>query len=265
MRHAIFVNRYIYIYMGIIHIEKYRYPSDIRGKISTTNIFRAIWLLWIEERDIREARAISRFLIKLWRNPGDAGKFIGIKFERRYYARVDKRIGSPDWRRAVTTLLRVSAREALVKRRRMEQRHVELETDLRRATALPGFIGHSEENRLSCGHRCAGVCARGICHACPASEKGPIRSSLCVPMMPSLQRGPTKSILTPSQIDGPSPRVCLGHAALTYVPTPHNSPIHISLLFFHLPRPPPPLLSLYLLNVTFEKTWKSSSLIPWHK
>lgn len=103
-------------------------------------------------------------------------------------------------------------------------------TDLRRATALPGFIGHSEENRLSCGHRCAGVCARGICHACPASEKGPIRSSLCVPMMPSLQRGPAKSILTPSQIDGPSSRVCLGLAALTYVPTPHDSPIHISLL-----------------------------------
>lgn len=111
-------------------------------------------------------------------------------------------------------------------------------TDLRRATALPGFIGHSEENRLSCGHRCAGVCARGICHACPASEKGPIRSSLCVPMMPSLQRGPAKSILTPSQIDGPSSRVCLGHAALTYVPTPHDSPIHISLLFFHLSRLP---------------------------
>lgn len=37
---------------------------------------------------------------------------------------------------------------------------------------LPRFIGHSEENRLSCGHRCAGVCARSICHACPASEKG---------------------------------------------------------------------------------------------
>lgn len=72
------------------------------------------------------------------------------------------------------------------------------------------------------------------CHACPASEKGPgaarrpIRSSLCVPMMPSLQRGPAKSILTPGQIDGPSSRVCLGLAALTYVPTPRDSPIHIS-------------------------------------
>lgn len=38
-------------------------------------------------------------------------------------------------------------------------------------------------------------------------------------MMPSLQRGPTESILTPDQIDGPSSRVCLGLAALTYVPT----------------------------------------------
>lgn len=38
-------------------------------------------------------------------------------------------------------------------------------------------------------------------------------------MMPSLQRGPTESILTPGQIDGPSSRVCLGLAALTYVPT----------------------------------------------
>lgn len=113
--------------MGIIHIEKYRYPSDIWRKISTTNIFCAIWLLWIEDH-IREAGAIFRFLIKLWRNAGDVGKFIRIKFERRYYASVDKRIGSPDWRRAVTTMLRVSAREALVKRRRIERRYVELET-----------------------------------------------------------------------------------------------------------------------------------------
>lgn len=79
----------------------------------------------------------------------------------------------------------------------------------------------------------------------------PIRSSLCVPMMPSLQRGPAKSILTPSQIDGPSSRVCLGHAALTYVPTPHD-PIHISFLFFPSPSSPS-LSSHYLLNVTFEK------------
>jgi len=48
-------------------------------------------------------------------------------------------------------------------------------------------------------------------------------------MMPSLQRGPAKSILTPGQIDGPSSRVCLGLAALTYVPTLRDSPIHISL------------------------------------
>lgn len=38
-------------------------------------------------------------------------------------------------------------------------------------------------------------------------------------MMPSLQRGPAESILTPAQIDGPSSHVCLGLTALTYVST----------------------------------------------
>lgn len=60
--------------------------------------------------------------------------------------------------------------------------------------------------------------------------------------MPSLQRGPAKSILTPGQIDGPSSRVCLGLAALTYVSTPRDLPIHISLrspfsVFLYLPAP----------------------------
>lgn len=72
--------------------------------------------------------------------------------------------------------------EKLVKERRREEVTRRIgdvrTTDLRGATALPGFIGHSEENQLSCGHRCAGVCARSICHACPVSGKGPAADPL---------------------------------------------------------------------------------------
>lgn len=51
-------------------------------------------------------------------------------------------------------------------------------------------------------------------------------------MMPSLQRGPAESILTPAQIDGPSSHVCLGLTALTYVSTLFSLvPVQCSILY----------------------------------
>lgn len=91
-----------------------------------------------------------------------------------------------------------------------------------RCRELPRFIDPTG-NRLSCGHRCAGVCTPEHLSRVSWREKRDRSLSslaLCASMMPSLQRGPAESILTPGQIDGPSSRVCLGLAALTYVPTP---------------------------------------------
>lgn len=152
-------------------------------------------------------------------------KFIQVKFERYYYASVDKRIGAriddERLRRRRSGCRMEKKRSCKKKVDRGEGIYVESET----------YDGPPQRDCTSRIYRPFGResvilwtqmrrCLR-VGHLSRVSrERKRDRSSLCVPMMPSLQRGPTKSILTPSQIDGPSSRVCLGLAALTYVPTP---------------------------------------------
>lgn len=169
----------------------------------------------------------------------------------------------------------MSDREKLVKnaewRRYVSNR--QRTTDLRSATALPGFIGHSEENRLSCGHRCAGVCARSICHACPASEKGPSSGA----SDPLFMRADDALFATrPSRVNIDSRPdwwtflACVFRPRSTHLrfpPWPTRRFIFLfSLLFsyslcFLLRLYPSLSVLLHLLDVTFRKTCKSP-LIP---